>query len=317
MITKVNVFKENNQWIWAFLGAILIWLIMGLTTSRLNMESLYSNGISAAFLAIAAIGQMLVITSGRGAIDLSIPGVITLSAYLATGIINGSDVNLFQGLVIVLLVGAVIGLLNSLAIIYLKIPPMIATLAMGYVLTTASLVYNQGFAAFKICPVLIALTRNRFLTVPLIILFVCIVGLITAFVLNRTTYGRSLTAIGQNIEAAHLTGIGVTKTLISTYIISSILAGLAGILISARVGGAFLGMGDSYLLETVGSVVIGGTLISGGKATVLGTFFGCLFLVLLVTAMQVAGLPIGIQNMIKGALIIFVLLLATETVKEG
>ncbi len=92
----------------------------------------------------------------------------------------------------------------------------------------------------------------------------------------------------------------------------SILAGLAGILVSARVGGAFLGMGDSYMMETIGAVVIGGTLIFGGKCTVVGTFFGALFLVLVGTAMYIAGLPIGAQNIIKGLIIVAVLLLAEK-----
>ena len=94
------------------------------------------------------------------------------------------------------------------------------------------------------------------------------------------------------------------------------MAGFAGILISARVGGALLGMGDAYLLETIASIVIGGTLISGGKANVQGTLAGCLFLGLIVTAMQILGFSIGAQKIAKGTLIIVVLLIGVTRYKK-
>jgi ribose transport system permease protein len=134
--------------------------------------------------------------------------------------------------------------------------------------------------------------------------------------LNRTTYGKSLLAIGQNLEAARLAGIKVVRVELLTYVLSSVLAGIAGMLISARVGGALLGMGDAYLLETVASIVVGGTLISGGKANVPGTLAGCLFLGLVVTAMQIMGFSVGAQRIAKGALIIIVLLVGTIRKKQ-
>jgi ribose transport system permease protein len=96
-----------------------------------------------------------------------------------------------------------------------------------------------------------------------------------------------------------------------TYIFSSVLAALAGLLIPARVGGALLGMGDMYTMETVASIVVGGTLMSGGRASVPGTLSGCLFLGLIGSAMQIIGLPIGAQNISKGFIILFVLFIGT------
>ena len=125
-----------------------------------------------------------------------------------------------------------------------------------------------------------------------------------------TRFGKSLTALGQNLEAARLSGIDMNVVQMIAYVMSGVLAAFGGMLISARVGGAFLGLGDPYLLETVGSVVVGGTLIFGGRAVPTGTFFGSLFLVLLVTAMQVAGMRIGGQYIAEGALIILVLFVA-------
>jgi ribose transport system permease protein len=137
------------------------------------------------------------------------------------------------------------------------------------------------------------------------------------FVLKKTTFGRSLLALGQNYDAAYYAGIKVRRVKMLTYILCSLLAAAAGLLISLRVGGAFLGMGDSYMLETVGGVVIGGTLMTGGRASALGTLLGCLFLTLVVTAMQIAGLDTGVQNIIKGILIVLVIVIGTKPLKEA
>jgi len=102
-----------------------------------------------------------------------------------------------------------------------------------------------------------------------------------------------------------------------TYAFSGMLAALAGAFLSARVGGAFLGMGDPYLLETFGSVVVGDTPIFGGKATPPGTFFGGLFLVLLVTVLQIAGYQIGTQYMIKGLLLLLVVIIASKSMQRA
>ncbi len=303
---------RDQRWIWAFAGALAVWVAMGLVTNGVRLESLASNGVAASFLIIAAIGQMYVVTSGRGAIDLSIPGVITLSAFVATGFIHGSDARLLIGIPLILVMGAAIGAVNGGVVLFLRIPPIIATLAIGYVLTTAALLYNQGFAVFRVSPLLTSLARGRLLAVPTIVLFACGVAALAALGLRRTVFGRSLLAIGQNLEAARLAGIEVNRVQLVAYVVSGVCAALTGTLLSARVGGAFLGMGDSYLLESIAGVVIGGTLVFGGRSTTLGTMFGCLFLVLLVTAMQAAGFPIGTQNIVKGALIVLVLIVATE-----
>ncbi len=247
------------------------------------------------------------------AIDLSIPSIITLSAFLSTGLINGSDANLLYGIPIVLAIGAGIGIMNALMVLYLKIPPIIATLGMSYIVTTGIMLYNKNFRAFNIAPLLEKIARNRIFGVfPIILMIVLLLVFLLSLMLERTRYGKSLIAVGQNAMAASLAGIRVYLIQALAYVMSGLLAAFGGIMISARVGGAFLGLGDSYLLLTVASVVVGGTAITGGKAVPVGTFFGSLFLTLLTTAMQVAGLQIGIQYVITGILIILVLFLATE-----
>ncbi|HAX99556.1 MAG TPA: ABC transporter permease [Candidatus Atribacteria bacterium] len=304
------------EWIWSFIGVISLLIALGIISSRSPLDALMANAISASFLAIAALGQMFVFTTGRGAADLSIPGVITISAFMTTRLVGGSSVNLLYGLPLILLVGVLIGFANGVFVTIFRIPPIIATLGMGYVLITFSLVLNEGFAAFKTCSVLLFMTRNKFLGLPIIVIFVIIVALLCAFVLKKIVYGRALLALGQNIFAAYFSGINIRVVEILAYVISGALAALAGIFLSARVGGAFLGMGDSYLMETIGAVVIGGTAVAGGKASIIGTLFACLFLILLTTVMQSAGISIGLQNILKGVLIVLALAFMSSGEKE-
>ena len=313
---KVKKYIKENNWVWAAVGAFLLWFVMGISSGRLNLESFLSNAYTAAFLAILAFGQMLVVTSGRGAIDLSIPGVLTLMAFVSMSIINGENKNVPLAILVIVVLGAVIGFLNSVMVIYLQIPAIIATMAMNYILTTAALLINKNFSIFAIAPVIQKLVTTRIFGVQLMIFLIVLLAVVFWFLLNRTSYGKSLLAVGQNREAAKLAGIKVNRVEMLTYVFSSILAAFGGMLTTARVGGALLGMGDSYTLETVASIVVGGTLISGGKANVPGTLVGCLFLGLIVTAMQIMGFSVGAQNIAKGALIIIVLLLSSGDAVE-
>lgn len=309
-------FVSKTEWFWSFIGVISLLVVLGIISSRFPLDALVANAVSASFLAIAALGQMFVFTTGRGAADLSIPGVITVSAFMTTRVIGGYSANLLYGLPLILFTGMLIGFANGIFVTIFRIPAIITTLGMGYVLTTFSLVLNEGFAAFKTCPVLLFMTRNKILGLPVIVIFVIIVALLCAFILKRTAYGRALLALGQNIIAAYFSGINVRLVEILAYVISGALAALAGVFLSARVGGAFLGMGDSYLMETVGAVVIGGTAVTGGKASIIGTLFASLFLTLLTTVMQSAGISIGLQNILKGVLIVFALVFMSTRERE-
>lgn len=143
------------------------------------------------------------------------------------------------------------------------------------------------------------------------IYFMILIAVLLWVILNKTPYGKSLLAIGQNYSAGKLAGIHVVRVEMITYMLSSIFAGISGMLISARVGGAILGMGDAYTMESIASVVVGGTLISGGKASIPGTLVGCLFLGIIVTTMQLLGMPIGLQRIAKGLIIIVVVFIGS------
>jgi ribose transport system permease protein len=312
-MTSLHKFLEltrSQRWIWSALAVLIFWAALSAVTERFSVASLSGILLSASYLTIVGVGQMFVVTTGRGNIDLSIASVVTLSAYVALLTVSGRDVNLAWGVVAALGLGLVVGLVNAALVARLRVPAIIATLATGYVLATATLICNRSIHGFAVSPSLKTLAAGRLFGAP-IMLFVC-VGLVALaeFVLRQTVYGRTLSAVGQNRAAARLAGIPVDRVVTTAFVISGVLASLMGLVLGAYVGGAFLEMGQPYLLQTVAAVVIGGTLIFGGSASAIGVFFAGVLLILMVTLMQIMQLPPGSQDMVEGVVVILVLALA-------
>ena len=308
---KLKYFAEQNaSALLAAVGCIVLWILMGVFSNGIRLISLIDNAYTASFLAIAGIGQMLVVTTGRGAIDLSIPGMITLGAFTRMGICNGSNAMIIPALLVVICEGIVVGFLNSMMVIKLKMPAIIATMAMNYIIITVTMLINKHFNVFSTPSILKALVTYRIgNTVPIIIMIVILLAILFNYLIKSTPYGKGLQAMGQNLAAARLAGVKVVRIEVLTYILAASLAGLAGALISARVTGAYLGMGDSYQMDSIACIVIGGTLMSGGRANTFGTLIGSLFLYLIISCIQLMGANAGIQSVVKGALIVIVLLI--------
>lgn len=300
----------RRRWIWAALGVLLLWLVLSVMTERFSLASLSGVMASAAFLLIVALGQMFVVTTGRGNIDLSIPSVITLGAYATVTVSGGQDANLAATLAAVAAIGLVTGLVNAALVVLVRIPAIIATLATGYMLATLSLLVNRQVRTGGTADTLALLAAGRIEGLPVIALVALVCTALAALALARTVYGRQVAAVGQSWDAARLAGVAVGRTMTVAFVASALLAAFAGMLLSAYVGGAYLEMGSPYLLQSVGAVVLGGTLISGGSSTALGTLFGALLLVLIIVTMQIAGLPLGAQDIVQGVVIIAVLALA-------
>jgi ribose transport system permease protein len=301
---------EDNRWIWSALAVLAFWGLLSVITNRFSIASLSGILLSASFLTVVGIGQMFVVTTGRGNIDLSIASVVTLSAYLALLTVHGQDANLGWGILAAIALGLVVGLFNSALVVGLRVPAIISTLATGYVLATATLLSNRAISGFAVSPSLKQVAAGRIEGVP-VMLVVCLTLVVLCELLLRfTVFGRTLGAVGQNREAAKLTGIGVNRIVASTFVISSVLGSLMGLVLGAYVGGAFLEMGQSYFLQSVAAVVVGGTLIFGGSASAIGVFCASVLLILIVSLMQIMQLPPGSQDMVQGIVVILVLALA-------
>jgi len=304
---RVLDWMRNNRWSFAAAGVATLWLLLSVITSHFTLNSLSGVATSASFLVIVAVGQMFVVGSGSGNIDLSLPSVMTVSAFVTLILSQGRNAGLFLALPAVLAIGLATGAANAFLVVKLRIPAIIATLAIGYVLDSATLIANRELEVFTVSSMLRAISSSRPGGVPSILLLALALIVVASAIVRTTSYGRTLMAVGQNAGAAHLAGIRVGRTTTIAFLISSVLGALGGMLLSAHAGGAYLQMGEPYLLQSVGAVVVGGTLITGGSVTALGTFFGSILLVLLVTTMQASGWSPGMQQVVQGVMIIAIL----------
>ncbi|QGY32914.1 ABC transporter permease [Pantoea cypripedii] len=304
-------FTAKHRWVWSCAGTLLLWGALSLVTGQFSLSSLSGMAMSASFLVLAALGQTLVVTSGRGNIDLSIAGVITFSAFAANYMSQFHSFTWFAVIGIVLVIGLVTGLVNAILVVVCHIPAIIATLATGYILATCALLTNRVMPSSSLPTAIKVLSSGHTASVPnIFILALVAVGLV-GLLLNFTVYGRKLAAVGQNEQVAQLAGVNSKRIMASSFVISSCITAITGLLLASYVGGAFLEMGTSYTLQSIGAVVLGGSLIFGGCSTALGTFFGSAVLILIVTTAQIAGLPAGAQDVVQGIVIIAVLFLAS------
>lgn len=298
---------DRSPWVWAYLGALIVWVLtMVEVHGRGGIETLAVAVQFATFFVIVGIGQMLVIAAGPGNIDLSIPAVMTLAGYIAMGVMHGSNAALIPGLLVGIGVGLGAGIANVFLIQALSIPPMIGTLAAGFVVQSMAIVYSSGSTATP-APALAHFTAWQAADVPVIALVFIALTIAVAQVLRRSTFGRSVLAVGQSPRAAYLSGLKVPFTLAGVYLISAILAGLAGTLLAAYSGGASLDMGEAYLLMSIAVVVLGGTSVAGGQASAAGLWGAAVLLDLIVTMLDVMRVGAGLRYVVTGLIIIAVL----------
>jgi ribose transport system permease protein len=300
----------NKPWIWAYLGTLIVWLItIGFTKGQGAGDIITAALSFATFTVIVGIGQMFVITTGPGNIDLSIPANIALSGAVTMKIMDGSNDMLLVGFLVAMGCGLTVGVFNYSLIRLLRIPPIIATLSSSFLVLSTAIAYGRGL---KIKPptLLADFATMKIAGVPVLALFVIGLAVILSMVLNRTLYGRSVLAIGQNMRAARLSGINVERIRFATYVLSALMASLCGLFLAGFSGGASLNMGEEYLLASIAVVVIGGTSVAGGKANVPGIWGAAMFMFLLVTMLNTVGASAGIRLIMTGLIIVGVITIA-------
>ena len=298
---------RKKPWIWAFLGAVAAWIATTLfTMGQGSGEVLTAAFTFATFFVVVAIGQMFVITLGPGNVDLSIPATMTLGGTVAMKIMDTSNALILPGFLAALACGFAVGVFNYGLIRVLRIPPIIATLSSSFLIQSTAIAYNRGLR-IKPPEALAEFTTARIFGMPVLAICVLAFSAVMAVVLSRTIHGRSVIAIGQNERAAALAGINVSATRFATYVMSSVLATLCGLLLSGFSGGAALNMGEEYLLASIAVVVIGGTSVAGGFANVPGLWGAALFLFLMVTMLNTFGASAGIRLVMTGLIIIGVI----------
>jgi len=300
----------TQPWLWAYLGAFVVWLATVTFTRGQGAGEVLTAALAfGTFSVIVGIGQMFVITLGPGNVDLSIPATMTSAGAASMKIMDTQDSMILPGLMIALGLGAAVGVFNYGLIRLLRIPPIIATLSASFLFQSAAIAYGRGIK-IKPPPALAAFTTERIAGVPVLAICIIVFALVMSVVLQRTVYGRSVIAIGQNPRAARLSGVRVDFIRFATYVMCATLAGLCGYVLSGFSGGAALNMGAEFLLASIAVVVIGGTSVAGGYSNVPGLWGAALFMFLLVTMLNTYGLGAGVRLVLTGVIIIAVITLA-------
>jgi ribose transport system permease protein len=252
---------------------------------------------------------MMVITTGPGNVDLSIPATITLSGVVAMKVMDEDTGRMAIGIVAALGAATLVGIFNYGLIRLLRIPPIIATLSSSFLILSTAISYGRGIRIKPPEP-LAEFATARLAGIPVMTVAVLALSIAMALVLTLTVYGRSVLAVGQNSRAAWLAGLNVDRTRFLTYVLSAFLAGVCGILLSGFSRGAALNMGEEFLLASIATVVIGGTSVAGGRANVPGIWGAALFMYLLVTMLNTFGASAGIRLILTGVMIIGVIVAA-------
>lgn len=302
---RIRAGMRAQTWIWSYLAVFVIWLVITAVSGRGLVGTMEAALGIVPFLILVSIGQMFIITLGNGHIDLSIPYVMTLAAFVAAKLMYGPGGSIWIGFLVAMGCGLAVAVINLVGIVILAIPPIVATLAAGLLAASAGFVEAGSFSAAASPAV-----RN-FVVADLagvsVLAIACIaLSIVAALVLSRTRYGRSVQAIGQNVRAATLAGVPVLWVIVGAYVVSAVLAALSGVLLGAFTGTS-LGLGDPYLLTSIAVVVLGGSLIAGGSSNVQGIWGGALFLTLIITLLNVLHLNVAVQDIVEGVVIIAVL----------
>ena len=293
----------------ALLLAVVLFLLSGLLPngygSNVKIAVAQATNILrlAVFLGVVAAGQTLVIISGFEGIDLSAGSVVTLTAILTYIIVNGADDKVLIALLVSFAVGAFIGLLNGIGITFLKISPFVMTLGMSGVVTGAVIILNHGNVSGKVAPImtrLIARPISPQIPIPSAIIIWLIFGVLMWLLLERTTFGKNLFAIGVNRVTAKLSGVNVTGMNLATYSLAGALAGFAGFLIVGNTGVVLISLGQPFLFPSIAAVAVGGTLLSGGKGSYWGTMAGAIVLTLITSLLTTMQMPDSVRRMALG-----------------
>jgi len=261
-------------------------------------------------IALLAMGEMLVIISGGGSIDLSVGSILSLSGVLMGLLVMRTGLEVWLAAVLGVLAGGVLGAINGFFVTVTGIPALIVTLGTLYAYASAALVLTNTVPISGLPQEFYLLGQGEVLGIPLQVVFILLpVALVLHFALKRTTFGRYLYGVGTNEVAARFAAIDVNAVRFWVFTLSGLLAGLAAVVITSRVASARPDAGMGYELQAITIAVLGGTLIAGGEGTVLGTILGVAVITLLSNGLQLAGIhPIWQLGAVGLVLVVTVIL---------
>jgi ribose transport system permease protein len=302
--SAVTSFVVASRYMPVYIALVLLVVVASIwAPATLRAPGLRAIAPFGTFLAIAALGQMLVIMTGG--IDLSVPGSLTLAAVVTVGVGEASDERLWAAIGTALALVALVGLVNGILIAWLGLNALIVTLAVGQIVTGMAFRYYSGVGIqTPVPPGLSEWTSTRFLGVTRTFWVGVAVTLVLIVIFRFTTAGRRFQVVGANPTASWIAGLRVNLNQMSAYVVAAVLYGTAGILLAALLRTPNSTLGAPYLLGPIAAVVIGGASLTGGLASPLATWSAAFFLAGLDQMMRVMGLPTALQFVVFGLVII-------------
>ncbi len=288
------------------IGSAALYLCAALWTrsfNQLDVEGIIGLLQRMVALGTVALGQTLVILCGS--IDLSVGSLISTGAVLASFIMRGQPALMLPAVATVVAVSAVVGAVNGLVISRLKVSPLIATLGSGLILQGVLSANFNNFAG-SVPPDFEVVAYGAIGPLPWSVLGLFLLTLATSWLLRKTRFGAHLFAVGGNAAGARLAGIRTGRVTIQAHVLSSLFAGLTGLYLASRLrsGAPWIGRDGVYDLESIAVVVIGGTLLSGGRGGVWGTVAGVLLFAVVDAAFNMLGVPAFPKQVIRGAIVV-------------
>ncbi|MBS1843653.1 MAG: ABC transporter permease [Actinobacteria bacterium] len=255
----------------------------------------------AGILAIAAIGQTLVIQ--QGGLDLSVPGIFSMGAVLVVTVPGGNESSLIPALLLVGVVGLAGGLINGIAVTRFGITPLVATLGSNAIFIGVVIQVTGGSIAFKATKNWQEFTADKVLGIPILAVIALIAVVLVALFVARTVWGRRFVLIGSSPTAARAAGLSVERYQVGAYMAAGLAYALAGALLSGYLQSPPLLPGNEYLLPSIAAVVLGGTALGGGRGSVIATAVGVLFLSQLEQVISALGAKNSVDYLIQGAIV--------------
>jgi ribose transport system permease protein len=303
--------SDAIQRVLAFGALIVLFIVFSLASPNfLQFDNLVGILLATAVNGVLALGVTFVIITGG--IDLSVGTVMTLSAVMTGVFVTLWHLPVPVGIVAGILTGTVMGLINGTIVARMKVPPFIATLGMlnvakGLALVIAGLkpIYFNDTPEFNEAAMGSALGAVvPGLDIPNVVIVLFIAAGIASLVLNKTVLGRYAFALGSNEEATRLSGVNVNFWKISIYALGGTFSGLAGVMIASRLNSAQPALGLGYELDAIAAAVIGGTSLSGGEGSMLGTIIGAFIISTLTNGLRILSVPQEWQTVITGAIVV-------------
>src|SRR3954451_22783847 len=294
-------------------GVLIVLVIIGIVTrpelygdATWVKNNVFTILQQASAIGVVTVGMTFVIIGGG--IDLSVGAIIALAGVWATTLATqsyGAAGMIFTALV----VGVAVGLVNGVLISYGRLVPFIATLAI--------LLAARGLAAHisgkqtqvSANSTINSIATTKILGIPLLVIILAVVVAAGWVLLNRTTFGRRTVAVGGNPEAARLAGINVKRHTVLLYALSRLCCGIAAIMLTSQATSAQAAMANLYELDAIAAAIIGGTLLSGGRGTIIGALFGVLVFSTITNLFAINNLSTEVQNMVKGGIIVTAVLI--------